>query len=59
MSQVTFSRPDLDSFCRLDALGLTVTGQHVGEAGAVLACRVVEPDDWCHGCGARGVFRDT
>jgi transposase len=59
MPDVTFSCPDLDSFCRLDALGLTVTGQHVGPDHAVLACRVLEPDDWCHCCGAAGVFRDT
>ncbi len=59
MSDVTFCCPDLDSFCRLDRLGLTAVGQHVGDDGAVLACRVLEPDDWCHECGARGVSRDT
>ncbi len=48
LSDVTFSCPDLDSFCRLDRLGLTVTGQHVAAERSVLACRVVEPDDWCH-----------
>ena len=26
---------------------------------AVLRCRVLEPDVWCHECGARGVPRDT
>ena len=25
----------------------------------MLACRVVEPDDWCRRCGQRGVLRDT
>jgi hypothetical protein len=25
----------------------------------VLACRVVEPDDWCRRCGCQGVPRDT
>jgi len=59
MSGATFSCPDLDSFCRLDRLGLTVTGQQVGADRTVLACRVVEPDDWCHGCGGQGVLRDT
>lgn len=44
MSDATFGSPDLDSFCRLDRLGLTVTGQRVDDDGAVLACRVVEPD---------------
>ena len=24
-----------------------------------MACRVVEPDDWCRRCGQRGVLRDT
>jgi len=55
----TFSTPDLDSFCRLDRLGLSVTGQQVHDDHAVLACRVLEPDDWCHECGVRGAPRDT
>jgi transposase len=55
----TFSCPDLDSFCRLDRLGLSVTGQQVGDDHAVLACRVLEPDDWCHRCGCQGAPRDT
>ncbi|MDQ2816441.1 MAG: ISL3 family transposase [Actinomycetota bacterium] len=59
MSDATFSRPDLDSFCRLDRLGLTATGQHMGDDATVLACRVLEADDWCHECGAQGVLRDT
>jgi transposase len=59
MSDVSFSCPDLDSFCRLDTLGLTVVGQRVDDGQAVLACRVLEPDEWCHACGARGVARDT
>lgn len=25
----------------------------------MLACRVVEPDDWCRRCGCQGVPRDT
>jgi transposase len=55
----TFSCPDLDSFCRLDELGLSVTGQQVADNHAVLACRVLEPDDWCHTCGGHGVARDS
>jgi len=55
----TFSTPDLDSFCQLDRLGLSVTGQQVLDDHAVLACRVIELDDWCHECGAQGVPRDT
>jgi transposase len=52
-------RPDLDTFARLDTLGLAVTGQLLTEESAVLACRVLEPDDWCHECGAQGRLRDT
>jgi transposase len=59
LSNATFSRPDLDTFCRLDRLGLSVTGQQIRDDHSVLACRVLEPDDWCHRCGCRGAFRDT
>ena len=65
MPDASFSTPDLDRFCRLDRLGLTVTGQHVAEDYTVLRCRFVEPDDpvdrycWCDRCGAAGVPRDT
>jgi transposase len=55
----TFARPDLTTFCRLDALGLVVTGQRLEPDRAVLACRVVEPDQWCRRCGTEGVPRDT
>jgi transposase len=55
----TFSTPDLDTFCRLDRLGLSVIGQQVHDDHAVLACRVLEPDDWCHRCGVHGVARDS
>jgi transposase len=59
VSNATFCAPDLDSFCLLDGLGLSVVGQQVGADRAVLVCRVVEPDHWCHVCGCRGVPRDT
>jgi len=36
-----------------------VTGQRLEPDGAVLACRVVEPDQWCRRCGCEGVPRDT
>jgi transposase len=55
----TFTRPDLTTFTGLDDLGLLVTGQRLEPDRAVLACRVVEPDDWCRRCGAQGVPRDT
>lgn len=44
MFNATFSTPDLDSFCRLDLLGLAVTGQQVRDEHAALQCRVLEPD---------------
>jgi hypothetical protein len=40
----TFTTPDLTTFCRLDELGLDVTGQRLTPDRVVLACRVVEPD---------------
>ena len=65
MRETTFSSPDLDAFCLLDRLGLSVTGQYVAEDHTELRCRVVEPENpverdcWCHRCGAVGVARDT
>ena len=38
-----FDTADLTTFCRLDELGLVVTGQRLEPDRAVLACRVVEP----------------
>jgi transposase len=55
----TFAAPDLTTFCRLDELGLVAVGQRVEPERAVIACRVVEPDDWCHRCGQHGLLRDT
>jgi Transposase and inactivated derivatives len=51
--------PDLTTFCRLDELGLEVVGQRLEPDHAVLACRVVEADQWCRRCGCEGVARDT
>jgi transposase len=55
----TFASPDLTTFCRLDALGLEVTGQRLEPNRAVLACRVLEADRWCRRCGCQGVPRDS
>jgi transposase len=55
----TFDRPDLTTFARLDELGLDVVGQRLEPDRAVLACRVVEPDEWCRRCGCQGSPRDT
>ncbi len=54
-----FDHPDLTAFCRLDVLGLEAVGQRLEPDRAVLACRVVEPDQWCRRCGCQGVPRDT
>ena len=59
MSDATFVRPDLTTFCRLEELGLEVVGQRLEPDRAVLACRVVESDRWCRRCGCEGVARDT
>lgn len=59
MPDATFACPDLTTFARLDGLGLEVVGQRLEPVRAVLACRVVEPDQWCHGCGCEGAPRDT
>jgi transposase-like protein len=59
MYDATFARPDLTKFARLDALGLEVTGQRLESDRAVLACRVVAPDQRCRRCGCEGTPRDT
>ena len=59
MNHATFGAPDLTTFARLDELGLEVTGQLISAEEAVLACRVVETDEWCHRCGCQGIPRDT
>lgn len=59
MPDATFARPDLTTFCRVDELGLEVLGQRLEPDRAVLACRVVEPDQWCRRCGCEGTPRDT
>jgi len=55
----TFVSPDLTTFTRLDELGLEVVGQFLEPARAVLACRVVDPDQWCRRCGCEGTPRGT
>ena len=59
MSELTFATADLTTFARVGELGLEVVGQRVEPGRAVLACRVVEPDDWCRRCGCQGRVRDT
>jgi hypothetical protein len=55
----TFACPDLTTFARLDELGLVVVGQRLEPDRAVLACRLVEPDEWCRRCGCEGIPRDS
>ncbi len=59
MSDATGSSADWNAFCRLDGLGLVSTGCRVEPQRAVITCRVVAPDDWCHRCGGQGRARDT
>ncbi len=59
MPDATFAAPDLTTFCRLDELGLEVTGQRLEPDRAVLSCRVAEADQWCRRCGCEGAARDT
>lgn len=54
-----FACADLTAFCRLDELGLAVTGQRLEAGRAVLACRIADDDSWCRRCGEQGVVRDT
>ncbi|MCP2180049.1 ISL3 family transposase [Prauserella alba] len=62
-SRTSFEAPDLARFCRLDELGLAVTGQRLEPECTVLVCRVVERPDsdeqWCRRCGGGGVPRDS
>ena len=58
-SDATFACPDLTTFCRLDELGLEVTGQRLEPDRAVLACRVVEPDRVVPPLRLRGHGRGT
>ena len=59
LPDATFACPDLTTFCRLDELRLLVTGQRLEPDRAVLACRVIDDDQWCRRCGCDGFARDT
>ena len=54
-----FDCPDLTAFCRLDELGLEVTGQRVQTDRAVLARRITKDDSWCRRCGDQVSPRDS
>ncbi|WP_404372738.1 ISL3 family transposase [Kytococcus sedentarius] len=59
MPDGTCTTPDLTTFCRLDGLGLEVTGQRLEPDRAVLACRVVDDNRWCRRCGCEGTVHDV
>jgi len=59
VSDATFAAPCLTTFARLDELGLEVVGQRLEPGRAVLACRVVAPDQWCRRCGCEGSARGS
>ena len=59
LDATAFTRPSLNSFCRLDELGLVVVGQRLEPKRAVLACRVAQDDRWCRRCGDEGSPRDS
>ena len=51
--------PSLDTFCRLDRLGLTLTAQRVEPDHTVLRCRPTTPPSPCPGCATPGVRHDA
>lgn len=59
MSNLTFSSPDLSSFCQLNNLGLVATGQHLCAKRAVIECRFTKAPEPCPRCGAVGASRGT
>ncbi|MFD4880240.1 ISL3 family transposase [Streptomyces sp. NPDC058420] len=54
-----FAHADLSTFCRLGELGLVAVGQRIEPDRAVIACRVIEADQWCRRCGCEGAPRDS
>lgn len=54
-----FGIPDLTEFFGLDKLGLKAIGQSIREHDAQVLCEVVGGEEFCRGCGAVGVRRDT
>jgi hypothetical protein len=54
-----FACPDLTTFDASMSSGSKPRGQRLEPDRAVLACRVVEPDQWCRRCGFEGAPRDS
>ena len=59
MNNLTFSSPDLSSFCQLNNLGLTAAGQYLCSEHSVIECRFTKAPEPCPKCGAAGVSRGT
>jgi len=59
MPDATFGCPDPTTFCRLDELGLEVTGQRLRPDRAVLTCQITNDGSWCRRCGEQGAPRDS
>ena len=51
--------PDLNTFARIDVLGLEVQAQQVWPDKTTLFCKPVLPDDTCPGCGGTGGWHDS
>ena len=58
-STSTLNASELVMFCRLDELGLVAVGQYLEPERAVIECRVLASDQWCHRCSSEGVPRGT
>lgn len=56
---LTFSTPDLSSFCELNQLGLVATGQHLDKKQATIECRFTKAPESCPECDALGSSRGT
>src|SRR5699024_9680945 len=59
LSHLTFSTPDLESFCMLDRYGVTVTGQHTNHEQTALECRVIASDHFCRACVCQAKVRGS
>ncbi|GAA4510097.1 hypothetical protein [Brevibacterium yomogidense] len=59
VSKPNFATPDPYTFCLLNRLDLTATGQDATAPYALFECRVIEPDDFCHAFDFVGAPRGT
>ncbi len=59
MANLTFSTPDLSSFCQLNKLGLEATGQYLHKKHAIIECRITKKPEPCSKCGDLGSPRGS